>query len=80
MDLNTPLLQLSTSQTSRWVQLLPKLALGIFFVGGVAAAILWITASGSVGQDLSILSLCVTFALMVTVMSIRELIKTGDDD
>ncbi|WP_182354751.1 hypothetical protein [Flaviflexus huanghaiensis] len=76
----SPFAELSGTQTARWVALLPKIALGVFLVGGIIAAIFWVTASDSVGQDLSILSLCISFALMVTFMSVRELIKVGDDD
>lgn len=68
----SPFAELSGTQVVRWVALLPKLALGALLVGGIIAAILWITASGSVGQDLSVLTLCISFALMVTFMSVRE--------
>lgn len=81
LNLNvSPFPELSDSQTRRWVALLPKITFGVTVVGAIVAVILWVTASDSVGQDLSILSLCITFALMVTFMSIRELIKIGDDE
>lgn len=81
MNLNvSPFPELSDSQTLRWVSLLPKIVFGIAIVGAIVAAVLWITASDSVGQDLSILTLCIVFALTVTLLSVRELIKKGDDE
>lgn len=57
--------------------LLVTLTLGVFIVGAIVAGIVWIFASGSTGEDISMLIACITFTLMITFMSVRELLRTG---
>ncbi|VEI14136.1 hypothetical protein [Trueperella bialowiezensis] len=63
---------------AKYWALLPKIAIAILAVGAIAAGIIWIASSGSTGQDISILTLIISFALSITVMSIRELIGKGN--
>lgn len=62
------------AQTSLW----GKIAAIILILGSLAAGILWLIAKGSIhGQDVAILTLCITFAASIAAVSIRELYRAG---
>lgn len=63
----------------RWVALLPKITLGVAALAIIIAIVFWGTATGSVGQDLSVLTLCIAFTLMIALMSLRELLREGEE-
>ncbi|QNA91327.1 MULTISPECIES: hypothetical protein [unclassified Microbacterium] len=56
---------------------LPRVALGVLALAVIIAVVFWVTATGSVGQDLSIATLCVGFTIVIAAMSLRELLKGG---
>lgn len=64
-------------RAARWVAALPKVALGVLALAVLVAIVFWATATGSVGQDLSIATLCVGFTTTIATMSLRELLKGG---
>lgn len=61
----------------RWSSLLVTLTVGVLIVGAIVAGTMWIFATGSPGEDVAMLIVCITFALMITLMSVRELLRTG---
>ena len=63
----------------RWVAVLPKIALGVLVLAIIISSIFWATATSSVGQDSSILTLCIAFAIMIAAMSLREFLKDGEE-
>lgn len=69
----------SRERAHRWVALLPKIALGVLALAIIIAIVFWLTATGSVGQDVSILTLCIAFTIMIALMSLRELLKEGEE-
>lgn len=69
----------SRERAHRWVALLPKIALGVLALAIIIAIVFWLTATGSVGQDMSILTLCIAFTIMIALMSLRELLKEGEE-
>lgn len=66
-----------TATASRRPSLLVTLTVAVFIVGAIVAAVIWILATGSTGEDIAILTVCITFTLMIALMSVRELLQAG---
>lgn len=64
-----------TATASRWPSLLATLTVAVYIVGAIVAAVLWILATGSTGEDIAILTLCIAFTLMIALMSVHELLQ-----
>ncbi|AIE82283.1 hypothetical protein [Actinotignum schaalii] len=63
---------LEEHKVARWASLLAKATWVVLALGLVIGLVFWATASGSIGQDLGVLSWCITFAASIALMSIRQ--------
>ncbi|KMY24030.1 hypothetical protein SAMN05421878_101108 [Actinobaculum suis] len=63
---------LSDAVAYRWAALLAKITWAVLIIGIAIGVVFWVTASGDFGQDLGALSWCLTGAICVALMSVRQ--------
>lgn len=66
--------EIDEQTATKWSAILVKITLAVLVIGIIIGVIFWATATGSTGQDLGALTWCITFALSVALMSIRQII------
>lgn len=62
-----------------YTKFLSKIALFTLIFVAILVAIIWLIAKSSVGQDIAILVLCITFALNIGIISIKEMLAETRD-